>query len=236
MNDRVTRVESAVVSGQRPRAAFLARTYNHLLGAILAFIGVEVVLFQTGMAQQIAQFVFGVGKGWLLILGGFMLASYLFNSLAQNRGSKAVQYAGLGGFVVAEALLFAAPLYYAWAMMSPDVVKNAALFTIVAFAALTAIVYYTGKDFTFLRSFIMWGGVIALGTIALGMLTGFHLGTFFTVAMIGYAGASILYTTSSVLQDYPDGYHVSAALALFSAVMLMFWYVLQFVMSIAGSD
>ena len=58
----------------------------------------------------------------------------------------------------------------------------------------------------------------------------------FTIAMIGYAGASILYTTSSVLQDYPDGYHVSAALALFSAVMLMFWYVLQLVMSIAGND
>ncbi|MEM6639743.1 MAG: Bax inhibitor-1 family protein [Pseudomonadota bacterium] len=236
MNDRVSHVESAVIAGQRPRAAFLARTYNHLLGAIVAFIGVEIVLFKTGAAQSIAQFVFNSGKGWLLILGGFMLASYLFNALAAKRGSAALQYVGLGGFVVAEALLFAAPLYYAWAMMSPSVVKNAAMFTLIAFAALTAIVYYTGKDFTFLRSFIIWGGFLAMGLIVLGALAGFNLGTFFTVAMIGYAGASILYTTSSVLQDYPDGYHVAGALALFSAVMLMFWYVLQFVMSFAGSD
>ena len=234
MNDRVSQFESAVVSGQRPRAAFLARTYNHLLGAIVAFVGIEVVLFQTGVAQAVTQFA--TSTSWLLILGAFMLVSYLFNGLAQSRGSKAMQYVGLGGFVVAEALLFSIPLYIAWTYMSPDVVKNAALFTLVAFAALTAIVYYTKKDFSFLRSFVMWGGFIALGLIVLGMLTGFHLGTFFTVAMIGYAGAAILYTTSQVMRDYPDGYHVAAALALFSAVMLLFWYVLQLVMSFAGSD
>lgn len=237
MNDQISRYQDAVSAGQRPRAAFLAKTYNHLLGAIIAFVGVEIVLFKTGIAQSVAQMVMGGGQaGWLLVLGGFMLASFLFNSMAQARGSKAMQYAGLGGFVVAEALLFAAPLYMAWYLMSPDVVKNAALFTLVGFGALTAIVYYTGKDFTFMRSFLMWGGFLAMGLIVLGALTGFHLGTFFTVAMIGYAGASILYTTSSVLQDYPDDFHVSAALALFSAVMLMFWYVLQLVMSFAGSD
>jgi FtsH-binding integral membrane protein len=234
MNDQVSRYESAVASGQRPRAAFLARTYNHLLGAIVAFVGVEIVLFKTGIAASIFQFV--AGTSWLLVLGGFMVASWLFSSMAASRGSSAKQYLGLGGFVVAEALLFAAPLYIAFTYMSPNVVMNAALFTLAAFAALTAIVYYTGKDFTFLRSFLMWGGFLVIGLIVLSALMGFNLGMLFIVAMIGFSGASILYSTSSVLQDYPDGFHVAAALSLFSSVMLLFWYVLQFAMSIAGDD
>ncbi|MFK8017558.1 MAG: Bax inhibitor-1 family protein [Gammaproteobacteria bacterium] len=236
MNDQLSRYQStAAAAGSQPRAAFLARTYNHLLGAVVALVGVEVVLFQTGFAQAFASLVFGKGQmAWLLVLGGFMLVSYLFNNMAASRGSSAKQYAGLGGFVIAEAVLLSPMLYVAWVMMSPDVVKNAALFTLVAFGTLTAIVYYTKKDFTFLKSFIMWGGFLALGAIVLGAVTGFNLGLFFTVAMIGYAGAAILYTTSSVLQDYPDDFHVAAALALFSAVMLLFWYVLQFVMSMSG--
>lgn len=227
-----TRQQTAVQTGSHHRAAFLAKTYNHLLGAIIAFVGVEIVLFQTGIAEQVARFA--LGTNWLLILGAFMLASWVFNAMAAKRGSTGVQYLGLAGFVVAEALLFAIPLWYAWVAMSPSVVKNAALFTLAGFGALTAIVYYTGKDFTFLRSFLMWGFFIVMGLIVLGVLTGFTLGTFFTVAMIGYAGAAILYTTSSVMQDYPDGFHVAAALALFSAVMLLFWYVLQLVMSFSS--
>lgn len=234
MSYQDTRQQSAVQTTSHHRAAFLAKTYNHLLGAIIAFIGVEVVLFKTGIAETVTKFA--MNTSWLLILGAFMLASWLFNSMAASRGSTTKQYAGLAGFVVAEALLFSIPLYYAWVMMSPDVVKNAALFSLAGFGALTAIVYYTGKDFTFMRSFLMWGGFVALGLIVLGALAGFHLGTFFTVAMIGYSGAAILYTTSSVMQDYPDGFHVAAALALFSSVMLLFWYVLQLLMSFGGSD
>ncbi|MFK7886101.1 MAG: Bax inhibitor-1 family protein [Gammaproteobacteria bacterium] len=234
MNDQVSRHESAVVSGQRPRAAFLARTYNHVLGAIVAFVGIEIALFQTGAAASI--FAVVANTSWLLVLGGFMVASWVFSAMAASRGSVAKQYVGLGGFVLSYAVLFAAPLFIAFTYMSADVVKNAALFTIAAFAVLTAIVYYTGKDFTFLRSALMWGGFLAIGLIVMSALFGFQLGLLFIVGMIGFSGASILYSTSSVLQDYPDGTHVAAALSLFSSVMMLFWYVLQFAMSMAGDD
>ncbi len=237
MNDQISRYQDAVSAGQRPRAAFLAKTYNHLLGAILGFVALEIVLFKTGIAASIFQLVASSGNmGWLLIMGGFMVVSYMFTNLAQSRSSKGVQYAGLAGYTAAWAVMFAAPLYLAWTLMSPEIVKNAALITIVSFGALTAIVYYTGKDFTFLRSGIMWGSFLALGLIVLSAVFGFQLGNLFMIGMVGLSGASILYSTSAVLQDYPDDFHVAAALALMASVMMLFWYVLQLVMSFAGSD
>ena len=63
------------------------------------------------------------------------------------------------------------------------------------------------------------------------MLFGFELGTWFSVAMVGLAGAAILYDTSSILRDYPEDRYVGAALQLFASVAMMFWYVLRIFMS-----
>ncbi len=53
------------------RSAFITRTYTHLVGGILGFILVELALFESGLALQIAQFM--LGFNWFLILGAFML-------------------------------------------------------------------------------------------------------------------------------------------------------------------
>ena len=89
----------------------------------------------------------------------------------------------------------------------------------------------TRKDFSFLGSMLRWGFVIALVLIVGGVLFGFQLGTFFSVAMIGLAGGAILYDTSNVLHHFPEDQYVGASLQLFASVALMFWYVLQLVMS-----
>jgi uncharacterized protein len=103
--------------------------------------------------------------------------------------------------------------------------------TFVAFAALTALVFLTGKDFSFLRSLLFWGGIVAMVLIFGGVLFGFRLGTYFSVAMVGFAGAAILYDTSNVLHHYQEDRYVAAALELFASVALMLWYVLRLFMS-----
>ena len=50
------------------------------------------------------------------------------------------------------------------------------------------------------------------------------------------AAGAVLYTTSNILHQYHPGQHVAAALALFSSIALLFWYVLQIVMSLMGRD
>jgi len=71
----------------------------------------------------------------------------------------------------------------------------------------------------------------AMVLIVAGVIFGFQLGTFFSVAMVAVAGASILYDTSNVLHHYSEDRYVAAALELFASVALMLWYVLRLFMS-----
>ena len=54
--------------------------------------------------------------------------------------------------------------------------------------------------------------------------------------MVIFAGGSILYTTSNMIHEYRTDQHVAASLGLFASVGLMFWYVVQFLMSMASGD
>ena len=85
------------------RATFISRTYQHLLGAILVFTLIEVLLFRTGVAYPMAQAM--LGTSWLLILGGFMVAGWLFSGMADRAENRAMQYVALAGYVVAEAVI-----------------------------------------------------------------------------------------------------------------------------------
>lgn len=207
------------------RATFINRTYGHLFAAIIGFTLIEMYLFNSGLAVHIAQGMLGVS--WLLVLGGFMIVSWFASRVAQTATSMGAQYAALAAFVVAEALIFV-PLLYVAQAYAPGVIQSAATVTLLGFAGLTTVAFVSRKDFSFLGSLLRWGFVIALVLIVASLLFGFHLGTFFSVAMIALAGGAILYDTSNVLHTYPQERYVAAALQLFASIALLFWYVLRF--------
>lgn len=212
------------------RAAFIMKTYAHLIGAIFAFVFLEVGLFMSGIAQAIAPLMTG-GMVWLVVLVAFMGAGYLANSWASKATSPTMAYMGLGLYVVAEAFLFVPLLVRAVYHTSPAALPSAAVTTLVVFGGLTGVVFLTRKDFSFLKGIL---GVAALGAMALivcSILFGFNLGTLFSVAMVVLASGYTLYYTSNVLHHYRTDQHVAASLALFSAVALMFWYILRIFMS-----
>jgi hypothetical protein len=206
------------------RSTFLSRTYLHLVVAILLFTGIEVALFQSGLAVTIAQGMLGVS--WLLVVGGFVVVNWFASRVAMTAESLLAQYAALAVFVLAEAIVFV-PLLFIAMMYAPSMIASAAWVTLLGFGGLTAVVFVTRKDFSFLRGILCWGGIVALVLIAAGVIFGFELGTYFSVAMVAFAGAAILYDTSNVLHHYPEDRYVSAALQLFASVALMFWYVLR---------
>ncbi len=219
--------------GTDARAAFITRTYLHLFGAILLFAGIEVALFQSGLAAVIAEALLGVN--WLFVLGGFVIVSWTYLHLASRTAhtvsSPVAQYAALGGFVLAEAIIFVPLLYVAAYYAGPGVINSAAWVTLLGFTGLTAVAVLTRKDFSFLGGLLKWGFIVAIVAIVAGVLFGFELGTWFSVAMIGLAGAAILYDTSKILHHYPEDKHVAASLELFASVALMFWYVLRLMMN-----
>jgi FtsH-binding integral membrane protein len=218
----------AVRIGEDTRAAFIGRTYIHLFGAIIAFVLIEVWLFSSGLAEPIARSMMSVS--WLLVLGGFIVVSWIASRAAHSARSLGAQYAALGAFVVAEALIFVPMLYIANAY-APGAIQSAATVTLIGFAGLTAVAFLSRKDFSFLGGLLRWGGILALVAIVGGVLFGFNMGTWFSVAMVGLAGGAILYDTSNIIRNFPEDRYVGAALELFASVALMFWYVLRIFMS-----
>lgn len=213
------------------RAAFIRRTYAHLAGAVGAFVLVLSVLLKTSLPQLMLGFISASQFGWLMFLGAFMLIGWMARGLASGTASTAVQYAGLCLYIVAEALLFLPMIYLAVIFSSPDVLPAAAICTAGLFGGLTFVVFFTRKDFSFLGSILSIGGFIVLAAIVAGAIFGFNLGLGFSVLMVVFAGAAILYDTSKVLHEYPVDRHVGASLELFASIALLFWYVLRIFMS-----
>ena len=223
------------VAQSRPseRAKFIQKTYIHLAGAVGSFVLVSILLFQLGIAEALTNFVMASRFSWLAILGGFALLGWFSRSLTAKADSVETQYAGLGIYVVAEALIFAPLLYIAAYFSDPTVLPTAAILTLLLFAGLTAVALTTKTDFTFLGGILKIGGFVALGLILCSVLFGFTLGLLFSVAMVVFASAAILYDTSKIMRHYSKEHYVAASLELFASVALLFWYVLQIVMSLS---
>ena len=216
---------------ERTRGEFLVRVYQHLLAALLAFVAFEALLINLGAAEALYDLVFGSGARWLLLLGGFMIVSWLATSAAHDILEPSRQYAGLFGLAAAEAVIFAPFLHYFFEVQNDGTtsVVAAAVITAIGFAGLTVVGMVTRADLSFVRPLLLWGGVSALVLIVAALLFGLELGVWFSVGMIALAGASILYQTQTIMRRYPAEAHVGAAVQLFASVMLLFWYVLRLV-------
>ncbi len=223
---------SAVSSEEQ--AKFIKKTYIHLAAAVLAFIGMEFILFQIPFVVNLALSLTG-GYGWLIMLGGFMFVTYLAEGWVNNSENKTVQYAGYGLYVLAQAFIFVPLLFVAMFIIGDvAILGKAAIVTLSLFTGLSAVVFLTGKDFSFLRGALTIGFMLALGLIVAGIVFGFNLGLYFSFAMVLLAAGSILYQTSQIVNKYHTGQHVAASLGLFASLMLLFWYVLQIFLSFSG--
>lgn len=216
------------------RAKFIERTYIHLAGAIALFVALEAVLLNTRASYDLAFQMTQSPTSWLVVLGLFMLVGTVATHLAQAARSKPMQYLGLGLYVVLEAIIFLPLLMIASLLSGPEnnIILTAGVTTLATFAALTGIVLATKKDFSWMRSALMIVSFGVMGLIVASLLFGFTLGLGFTVGMIVLAACYILYDTSNVVHHYEEDQYISASLALFASVALMFWYVLRLLISL----
>ena len=233
--------DANATAGVSDRVSFIRATYAHLLGAILAFAGLLYLLITnetlaTKVAAPVVKFALGGRFNWAIVLGAFVAVSWIADYWASHATSRATQYLGLAIYVVAEALIFL-PLLFIVAVKTseivartghePHILRDAAYTTLAIFGALTASVFITKKDFSFLRSGLVMLSGAAMALIVLSLLFGFNLGIAFSIGMVVLAAGYILYQTSQVLAHYDPRQYVAAALALFSSVALMFWYVIR---------
>ncbi|NEN93802.1 MAG: permease [Okeania sp. SIO3H1] len=216
------------VVGTFDQQTFLRQTYGHLVGAIAAFIVTEYLLFVTGVAAALIPIM---TSNWLWVIGGFMVLGYLTSYFANKNSSPSMQYVELSVTVLLQAVIFLPLMAFAVFYSDTSVLTNAAMITLGTFAVMTAIVAYSGRDFSFLGPAIAVVGIAALVAIVGAVLFNVTLGFYFAVGMAVFAAVTVLYETSNVLHRYGPGQHVAAATGLFASVALLFYYVLMALIS-----
>lgn len=218
------------------RAGFIRRTFTHLAGAIVVFAVLEGYLQSLGWGAAAYSMLASQSSWmWLVVIVAFMGVSIVANKLAQDDYSKTVQYAGLGIYIAALSLIFL-PVIYLATTFAPGVLKSAAIITGGLVTGLAAVAFITRKDFSFLGPIVGVGFFIAIALIVASLLFGFNLGTFFLGGMIILCAASVLYELSNVIHVYRTDQHVAASLSLFASVGILFYYVVNFLLSMAGGE
>lgn len=217
------------------RQEFIRSTYLHLAVAIVAFAALSALCFFSGIGFAILKLLSGLPFGWLAMLGGFMLVSWIATRFADTAESRNQQLTGLGLYVLADTVLFA-PMFALASVAAPGAISSAVLVTTLLVAGLTWTAMTAKTDFSFLGGFLKIGGLIALGAIVLSVFMGFSLGIWFSAAMILFAAGAILYDTSNIIRHYPTDRPAGAALHLFASVTLLLWYVLRFLMQLTNRE
>jgi FtsH-binding integral membrane protein len=234
----------AVRAAESERAAFIRRTYLHLAGAVLAFVALEFAIFKAFPAESIKDFMatyLASPVSLLIVLAAFIGVGYLARRWAYSATSPAMAYAGLGLYVVFEALIFVPILWMATSgieKINPDASKNllptAALMTLFVFGGLTLAAFTTRKDFSFLGPILSISCFAMIGLVVCGMIFGWHLGLWFSFLGVGLASAFILYDTSNVIHHFRTDQHVAAALELFTSLAYLFYHVLRILLLLAS--
>jgi len=222
------------------RVAFIRRTYAHLAGAVFAFVALSATLIATGMAEQILRDVFvGHRYAWPALMITFIVGSIAAQYMAQSNNSVGTKYAGLSLYVLLYTLLFVPiltiasdPKFGIAPAGRPGMLPlQAGIVTLAVFAGLTAAVFMSGKDFSFMGPILMIGSFLALGVIIAAMVAGFSLGLVFMSLMVALFAGYIIYDTSNIIHRYRTNEHVAASMALFGSFAMLFYYILMLFMS-----
>jgi hypothetical protein len=224
------------------RRTFIQKTYTHLTAAVYALVMLEFLYFKAFDLDRLVPSLFAERWGYFALFFGYVLVSWIADRWARSDTSVGRQYLGLFTYVFAFSVILCPLLWIANRFTtniggtgySPILV--AAVATLAVFGVLTATVFLTRKDFSFLGPILGIAGLLAFGAILLGAFGLLNLGTGFGMLMVLFAAGAILYDTSNVLHHYRVEQHVAASLALFASVGLLFWYILQIVMSFSSRD
>jgi FtsH-binding integral membrane protein len=219
-------------------AQFYRKTYGLVALAFAGFASLLYVFFKSGIAEMFMRGLISMsqslgGFSWIIVMLAFWGGTYYAQKLAANGASRESQYAGLGLYVLLEAIIFI-PLIYMVSIYTKgevgDILIPACTLTGALVLGLTLAVQFTQVDFSFLRIVIVIGSICAIGAVIMFSIMGINPGTWFALAMILLMATVILYQTHVIKNNCSTDDYVIAAFILFSAFVTLLFYVIQFFM------
>ena len=221
--------QSAANASENERLSFIRRTYLHLAVSVAALVGMEFVLFKSGIAGDILLRWFTSPVSLLAVIALFIGGGFLARYLARAEMPSAVKYLALIGYTFLQALFLLPIIYLAMHKMGGDtkLIEQASLITLVTFGGLTLTVFVTKSDFSGLGPILFAAGWAVFAVILAAIIFGFGLGLWISFVCVALAAGYILYDTSNILHHYRTDEHVAASLELLADVVLLFYHILR---------
>ena len=199
--------ETAAVAGVAERMAFVRKVYALFFAATLfAIAGVGVgFVFPPVMLAVVAH----PWLSFLVLIGGVLGAQAV-------RLVPGVNLLALFAFTALTGVVIS-PLIAVYTKLNPASILQAGLLTVGIFGGLTAYVFVSKKDFSFMRGMVMTGLIVVFLSAALNLFIVGSSALAFAIscaALLLFSGF-VLYDTSNIIRRYPTNEYVAGALDLY---------------------
>src|SRR5919206_1589628 len=199
--------ETAARAGVEERMGFVRKVYALFFAATLfAVAGVGVGLAFPAVMMTI------VAHPWLtffVLIGGVMGAQAV-------RLVPGVNLLALFAFTTLTGVVIS-PAIAIYTRLNPASILQAGLLTVGIFGGLTAYVFVSKKDFSFMRGMVTTGLIVVIlaGTLNLFIVGSSALAFAISCAALLLFSGFVLYDTSNIIRRYPTNEYVAGALALY---------------------
>ncbi len=157
----------------------------------------------------------------ILLIGGVMAAQAV-------RHVPVVNLFALFGFTTLTGVIIS-PLLYFVSRTNPNSILQAGVLTVGIFGGLTAYVFLSNRDFSFLRGMVTVGLIVVVLASLLNVLMVGSFGFSFaiSIAVLLLFSGFVLYDTSNIIRRYPTNEYVAGALDLYLDAFNMFLALLR---------
>lgn len=198
--------QTAAVASVSERMGFIRKVYAlFFVGILFAIGGVALGFVYPPLMVAVAQHPF---IALLVLIVGVI-------------GAQAVRHVpGLNllaffGFTALSGAIMS-PLLYIVSLTNPNSIWQAGILTVGIFGGLTAYVFISKRDFSFMRGMVTTGLIVVVLAVLLNMfIASTALGFAVAVASLLLFSGFVLYDTSNIIRRYPTNEYIAGAMDLY---------------------
>jgi len=230
------------------RVRYLQKVYGLLFTGIVVYFAASILPVLGAMTGiPAAQSVVSAASGmpWILSFILIIGSAWIAQMVSMKPGVNLLAFYGFAlifGFLTIQLIAYA--MVVTGTPQAPNVVGGLTLVgqalgtTVLAMGGLTAYVFISKKDFSFLGGFLTVGLFMLIGIALVSWIAGFFIDTNWSVLNLGLSIAAtflflgyVLYDTSRLLHHFTTDMVVPAALALLIDFIILFRNILFILMA-----
>jgi modulator of FtsH protease len=199
-------VTTAAQASLSERTTFIRKVYALFFAGI--FFAIGGVLLGFAVPELMFAIISHPFIGLIVLMGGVFAAQLV-------RHTPGLNIVALFGFTMLTGLIISPAMAY-FASSNPGSILQAGVMTIGIFGGLTAYVFVSKKDFSFMRGMVTTGLIIVFLSALLNVfIASSAFGFAVSVAALLLFSGFVLYDTSNIIRRYPVNEYIAGALSLY---------------------